>query len=425
MPTSLAPSYFENRFFRRRWSILNFFIIVALLRLTNFNFYLSQILGFEVEINNTGGGAFNFINYLGFGAFISVLISKLSSFEARWKTAWPMYLLVGIYLLNGILAPYVNPMWVLYQVVFILIGVGMHFFAFKSGGSFANKFVSGTRLFFWMGVLFIAFMTAIILSQVSLSLYFTEFNDSFVQSLDDYGIMKQRYGYLLGFLLSYAIYILRPGIVKWVVLGLILFAGIGIRSLIIGVLGAGIIFTVRSPRVFVPFLTAVVLGFYFLLGDYFSLLIYDSRFYSFLNAADIIQKFPFGVGLGGYPVYTEIFSRQLFGSFYNVEAILDYVPTAPESDIVHIFGSLGLFLGAIHFAVIGRLLWFSFFLQNQMEQWHKCLIFYFCYMTFFGISEDSIFSINYWIFFGITSGLLTYLRIKKYDQISELSKTRL
>lgn len=414
MPPFTSASYFNHRIFRQRWSILNFFIIVALLRLTNFNFYLSQLLGLEVEINNTGGGAFNFINYIGFGAFLTVAIGKAKSFTAIWKTAWPMFLLIGIYLLNAILAPYVNPMWVLYQVLFILISISMHFFSLKSSDLFLVKFVRGTRVFFWLGILFITLMTIIILSQVSIANYFTEFNDSFVQSLDDYGIMKQRYGYFLGFLLSYAIFILRPGIIKWLVIGLLLFAGIGIRSLLIGIIGAGIIFTIKSPRAFLPFTAILGMGFYFLLGDYFSLLIYDSRFYSFLNAADIIQKFPFGVGLGGYPVYTEIFSRQLFGNFYNVEAILDYVPTAPESDLVHIFGSLGLFFGAIHLAIIARLVWFSYSLQNRMDAWHKCIVFYFCYMTFFGISEDSIFSINYWIFFGITSGIITYLLFEKY-----------
>lgn len=413
MITTIHSSLIQHRILQRRWSILNFFVIIALLRLTNFNFYLSQLMGLEVEINNTGGGAFNFINYLGIGAFLTVLVSKLKSFKALWKSAWPMFLLISIYIVNALLAPYVNPMWVLYQVLFICIAIGLHFFAFNSGASFEITFIRGTKTFFWVGILFVILMTIIILSQVSLSNYFSEFNDSFVQSLDDYGIMKQRYGYFLGFLLSYSLFILRSGVIKWLVIGLLLFAGVGIRSLLIGVLGAGMIFSLRSTRTFVPFLAFILMGFYFLFGDFFSLLIYDTRFYSFLNAADIIQKFPFGVGLGGYPIYTEIFSRQLFGSFYNVEAILDYVPTAPESDLVHLFGSLGLFLGTLHVLIIGRLIWYSYSLQRGMDSWQKCIVFYFCYMTFFGISEDSIFSINYWIFFGITSGILTYLLCKK------------
>lgn len=423
MATALHSSMIQNRVLQRKWSILNFFVIIALLRLTNFNFYLSQLMGMEVEINNTGGGAFNFINYIGFGAFVTVAISKLNSFRAFWKSAWPMYLLIFIYLINAILAPYVNPMWVFYQVVFLLIAIGLHFFAYKSGASFEPKFRKGINLFFWMGILFVFLMTLIIMSQVSLGNYFAEFNDSFVQSLDDYGIMKQRYGYFLGFLLSYSLFVLRSGVIKWMVIGLILFAGVGIRSLLIGVLGASMIFSLRSMRTFIPLLSLLVLSVYFLFGDYFTLLIYDTRFYSFLNAADIIQKFPFGVGLGGYPVYTEIFSRQLFGSFYNIEAILDYVPTAPESDLVHLFGSLGLLLGTLHLLVIGRLIWYSYSLQKQMNSWHKCIVFYFCFMTFFGISEDSIFSINYWVFFGITSGILTYLLSRKQEYFPKISGT--
>jgi hypothetical protein len=34
------------------------------------------------------------------------------------------------------------------------------------------------------------------------------------------------------------------------------------------------------------------------------------------------------------------------------------------------------------------------------------MFFYFVFMTFFGISEDTMFTVSYWIFFGITSGFL-------------------
>ena len=142
-------------------------------------------------------------------------------------------------------------------------------------------------------------------------------------------------------------------------------------------------------------------------------LVFDSRYYSFLNGWDIVQRFPFGVGLGGYPVYAEEFSHNLFARFYHVNVTLDFLPTAPESDLVHIFGSLGWFLGSIHLLIQGRILWYTYRLAGVMNEFGKTILFYFCFMTFFGISEDSIFSVNYWIFFGIASGIISSLLYRK------------
>lgn len=416
-PENTNSTLLNYPFWGWRWNVLNFFILLALLRLTNFNFYLSHLCGLEVEINNRGGNAFNFINYFGIGGLAVLLIGKIRSFRTLWVSGWPVLMLMIIYLINGILAPYVNISWVLYQVLFLTIALALHYITYESASRYQVRFIIGTRVFFWLGILFVLVMTTIILSQVSLGAYFGEFNDSFVQSLDDVGIMKQRYGYFLGFLLAYALYVLRSGTAKWMVLLVLLFAGIGIRSFLIGCLGAAAIFTIRTPR-------GIMLGFgvlailvYLLMVGYFSSLIYDTRFYSYLNAADIVVKYPFGVGLGGYPAYTEEFSRELLGSFYHVEAILDYVPTAPESDLVHLFGSLGLVLGGLHLLITGRLVWYTYTLQALMEPWHKCILFYFTFMTFFGISEDSIFSINYWIFFGVASGIISHLLWKRQEKI--------
>ena len=136
----------------------------------------------------------------------------------------------------------------------------------------------------------------------------------------------------------------------------------------------------------------------------------DTRFYAYMNAFDIAQRFPFGVGLGGYPVYTENNNSELFASFYNFNAALDYVPNSPESDVVHIFGSLGLGFGLTHILIQVRLLILGFLRQQKMFRFEKCMYFYFVFITFFGISEDTIFTVSYWIFFGITSGIIATLQ---------------
>jgi len=126
-----------------------------------------------------------------------------------------------------------------------------------------------------------------------------------------------------------------------------------------------------------------------------------------------MQNFPFGVGLGGYPIYTDIFNRQIFADFYNVNAILDYVPVAPESDYVHLFGSLGLGLGLIHLLVQARLVWLAIKLKSLARPFEKCILFMFCFMMFFGLGEDSMFTVYYWIFFGFGTGVITTLLFRR------------
>ena len=363
----------------------------------------------ETEINNTGGNAFNFINYVGVGLLFIVILSKYHTLKGRWQSAWPIFLLMLIYFVNALTAPYTNYSWVLYQEIFLTIALLLHVYSQRLEASFTLRFKKGLQFFFWMFMVLVVFCALIILSQVEVSYYISEFNEAFVQSLDDYGIMKQRYGYLMGFLLSYIFFIVKNKWVKPPLVLLILFTSFGIRSFTLGLVGASLIFVLRRSYRSIAMVLAVACSGVIFFGAHLESLVYDTRFYSYLNAIDIIEKYPFGVGLGGYPVYTEENSRILFASFYDINAILDYIPLAPESDIVHVFGSLGPILGTLHFLLIIRILWYSYKLKDSMNPFQKCILFFFCFMTFFGIGEDSIFSITYWIFFGLASGLVATL----------------
>lgn len=384
------------------------FMIIGLLRLTNMNYYLSILFGFSVEVNNLGGNAFNFSNYFAIAFLGIVLATRLSTFKARWATAWPIYGLFAVYGLNSVMATYTNWTWILYQYLFLLVALVLHFYVQRREETFIYRFQRIMDKLFWVFMGFVGFVALVIMSQNSLSYYVQEFNEVFVQSVDDFGIMKQRYGYLAGFLVSYILFIRKGFWSKVLLLLPIAFTVFGIRSFIIGMIGATLIFVIRKPRYFLLLLVLAIWAF-----PLYQQLLYDTRFYAYMNGAFIVQNYPFGVGLGGYPVFTEINSRQLFANFHNVDALLDYIPFAPESDVVHIFGSLGLLLGTIHVLIQGRILWISYRLKQMMGPFEKCILFYFCFMTFFGISEDSIFSINYWIFFGTASGLVSSLLMRK------------
>ena len=395
-------------------NVLNYFIIIGLLRLTNFNFYVSQWVGFETAINATGGDAFNFINYLAAISLVMVFVGKYGQIGLDRLGFMLFSLLIILYILNACLAPYANPIWLFYQLIFIFISVLLYAITRKCSEDFTSKFYAGSYLIFWGLMVYIGVFTLYILSQYSIQYYFTEFNDAFVNSLNEFGIMKQRHGYLLGFVLAYALFMLPSKAQKILPLVLIMFAGIGIRSFVLGCLGSIIIFTVHKRIYRIGWLSVLGIFIFLLFQGYFDHLIYDTRYYSYLNALMIVKEYPMGVGLGGYPVFTEIFSNSLFAQFYDVNALLDYVPTAPESDLVHLFGSLGLVCGLIHLCIQLRIVILSTTFRLKLVPFEKCVLFYFAFMTFFGISEDSMFSVNYWIFFGIAAGIVSnvYWRTK-------------
>ncbi len=194
--------------------------------------------------------------------------------------------------------------------------------------------------------------------------------------------------------------------VRLFTIALVFLSAFGIRSFLIGIFVAVLIYLARRP---IPFLVTIsfagILALVFW-ADVIQSMLLDTRFYAYMNGVDIVQRYPFGVGLGGYPIYTENNNPELFAAFFNVDAALEYVPNSPESDIVHIFGSLGLAFGIMHLLIQFRLICIGFFKQMKMFPFEKCMYFYFVFMTFFGISEDTMFTVSYWIFFGITSGII-------------------
>lgn len=388
------------------FSIINLLIFIALLRLSNAYYYLSQAFGLETEINATGGNAFNFSNYLALGLIALVLFAKLPKYSLKVKTAWIYAVLIGLYLINAFFAPYVNTQWILYQLAFLTVALTVHFITINRRTVRGCINLRNLWPVYLAGMVFLGFCLWTILESVSLTYYLQEYNDAFVQTMNEYGVMKQRFGYLAGFLLSYSLFVLKDQRLKIAAVALILFCCFGIRSFVIGLSISALLFQLRKPRLLLMTILGISAVYLIFLQSYFELFIYDTRYYSFLNLIHIVKNFGFGLGLGGYPIYTEEFGRILFAEFQNVEAILQFIPTAPESDLVHVLASLGLVFGTVHLLIQSSLVYFTVKFLPLFNSYDKCILFYFSFMSFYGISEDSIFSINYWIFFGLSSGII-------------------
>ena len=367
-----------------------------------------MLVGHDVVIDGREGNAINFINYISVAFFLFVSFIKLPSIKAKWLELWPFGTLVFIYLINFYTAPFVNGFWISYQVAFILISALIHLLLSGQTINHYEKALNsgGFMIFTAIAVCFLIIVCISMYSQFSVMYILSEFNDSFINSVNDIGLMKQYYGYVVGFLVIYGVLVLNNKGITALILVLSLLTSFGIRSFLIGMAAVLIVSTIKKPFRFLFFiLLSLVIGVTY--WDQFLVdLVYDTRFYAYMNGWDIIQKFPFGVGLGGYPVYTEIYNNDLFATFFNIDAALNYVPNSPESDIVHLFGSLGLWLGVVHLLIQLRLIILGIVNEKKMLPFEKCMFYYFVFMTAFGISEDTMFTVSYWIFFGITSGVI-------------------
>tara|TARA_B100000497_G_C7692385_1_gene421430 strand:- start:2064 stop:3302 length:1239 start_codon:yes stop_codon:yes gene_type:complete len=397
-------------------NIISGFLVLALLRLLPFNFYASMIVGHEVIIDNREGNAINFVNYISVFFLIFVALIKLPTIRAKWQELWPFGVLMLIYLANLFFAPYVKASWVIYQLAFILIACVIHILlSGQSGLNYEKTLKSGGFMFFIsVTILFLGVVFSIMYSEYSVSYIISEFNDSFINSANSIGLMKQYYGYVVGFIVLYALFVLDKIWIKIAVVALAFFTAFGIRSFIIGIVGVLFFLNLKSPVRLLVLIIIMAFAAYFLWDDIIMEMLYDTRFYAYMNGWDIIQKFPFGVGLGGYPEYTEINNSVLFATFFTIDAALNYVPNSPESDLVHVFGSLGLWAGIIHIFIQMRLIFLGLAHRFKMRPFEKCMFYFFIFMTAFGISEDTMFTVSYWIFFGVTSGIIASISKRKY-----------
>ena len=393
-------------------NIVGAFLILGLLRLLPFNFFASIALGHDIVVNNREGNAINFINYIAVLFLIAVLFVKLPSIKLRWKELLSFVALISIYFINFLNAPFVNGSWVLYQVAFISIAALVHLLISNSRSSFTNYIETqrGLQIFVGILVLFALWVLCRLYLSYPLDYIVSQYNDAFINSVNDIGVMKQYFGYVSGFLLLYAFFMVTNYKLRIFIFVVVLCSAFGIRSFLIGIVGTLFFASFKKPVLLFIMSLSIIVCSIFLWETVLLELVYDTRFYAYMNALDIVQKFPFGVGLGGYPVYTEIYNNDLFASFFNVDANLSYVPNSPESDIVHIFGSLGLGLGLVHLFIQLRILFLGLIREFKMSPFQKCMFYYFVFMTAFGISEDTMFTVSYWIFFGIASGIVASLK---------------
>ncbi len=177
---------------------------------------------------------------------------------------------------------------------------------------------------------------------------------------------------------------------------------IGIRTFWLGIILAVSTEAIRRRRHLASMMVFIVLYFIYRIFSSGGFGSADHRVFAYLNTFDIVRKNPLGLGLGGYHVYTYNNEEALSAKF----AYLTHgkVAIAPESDIVLVFGSLGLLLGLIFYSVhlwVFYQLWRKYPRFSDVDRFFSFLFFIF---LFSGLSQDSMFRLPHWILFGFALG---------------------
>lgn len=373
--------------------------------------YLLPINGIIESIIYGGYGVVEFgTNYLNYPSFI-LLVSVLFFYPKIVKVdGLALFYYIVIFLLYLISFLFVPPhlyKYYFYQLIFILVAILSHAAMVANYKEQNTPLLLNTlKVLFFISLIFSFIMFIYQAYTLGILGFFTDY---YVVSeyMFNLGTEKQQFGNLLALLICYSLFFIKNIRLKIMSFLWLLIVGWGIRTLFIGLVVSYALVYVKNLKYLISGAVILVVAFVFFLSksEYFSfdLLYYGTRYYSYMNAVYIMTIHKIGVGLGGYSLFTDENNDQLMKMFYDPSATYQFLPVAPESDVVHLLGSLGV-LGVIHIIIlllIAKRVSGKFISATRFE---KFVIFNFLCLLFAGISQDNMFSMFYWISLGLATG---------------------
>lgn len=118
------------------------------------------------------------------------------------------------------------------------------------------------------------------------------------------------------------------------------------------------------------------------------------RLPSYLFVLNNLKTSLFGLGIGGYHIYTQA-NKELLNNTYGVDNFFE----APESDVVFFLGTFGLIGIFIIFFFFKKIFFFLFNIK-QYENEKLIFLLIFSFTVLIGIGEDNAVSLIYWLFIG-------------------------
>jgi hypothetical protein len=346
---------------------------------------------------------------------IAILISLLfaSIFKINIKNQKIIEILgviLIIILINNIMAPFASTKWLMNQTGFIFI---TFLAAIIYSQLSANEIASLTN-----SVNKIRFVTLTIIVASSLWLVFNHFRtftdgnfNSFIFQLMFFEWEKQSIGNFGLVVFAFILSLDSKNRTKYFNFIIFLLAFpllIGIRTFTLAALLVLALLLIKNRNLLLIAIPSIFMTTWFfyerIFGSGFEK--FDVRALAFLNMIDIAKHYFWGVGLGGYHIYTELHSHILESKFFWVSQYYKIFPTAPESDLVAVVASFGLFFGVLFYGFnlwIAFKLWKNYHLFDYTDRFFSIVFFT---LIFSGISQDNFFTLPYWVFFGFALGII-------------------
>jgi hypothetical protein len=348
---------------------------------------------------------------------IAILISLLfiSIFKIKIKNQKIIEIfgvILIIIIINNIMAPFASTKWLMNQIGFI-------FMAFLIATLY-SQLTSNEIASLINSVHKILFITLTILVIATLWLLFNHFDtlnrvitegtfNYFIFQLTFFEWEKQSIGNLGLVVFAFILSLDSKKRTKYLLIFLLAFPLlIGIRTFTLAVLLVLALLLIKKRNLLLITIPTIFVTTWFfyerILAPGFEHI--DVRVLAFLNMIDIVKNYFWGVGLGGYHIYTELHSHILESNWFWVSQYYKKFPLAPESDLVAVLGSFGLFFGVLFYGLnlwIGFKLWKNYYLFNYTDKFFSIVFFT---MIFSGISQDNFFTLPYWVFFGFALGII-------------------
>ena len=323
-----------------------------------------------------------------------------------------IFILFCGFLINFIFAPYRNPSWFLYQVIFLLAS---YYTAAIYSHIGSNDYASVSR-----NIKKICNSVIPIIACISIYVLVKYYNilvDIYAGAnvLNGYLVYLYRDFYWDKHCIGGAIVIIFCHILtlqkhkfrNFFFLLPVLPVVLAIRHLLLGFFLTAILINTRKARtLFLLFLILLVTMFVFWDGV-IGILKRDVRMMGLANSVTISTEYPFGVGHGVYHTFVKANIPKLTNQYLHLYAGM---PIAPESDFVYVFSSFGLPCGLIFYGIIAVMVLRLWKLYPNLTYPDKFFALVFIYFFFAGIGEDWMFGFPYWLLFGFALGVVAAKR---------------
>lgn len=383
---------------RKKVYFLSILFFCALLQYLPLDQYVIEMKGLK-KIDDSGTTITNYFIVVVLIVFI-LLFKKISVNRKAFFISISIYL---IYLLNYLLAPYRNSVWLFYQTIFLFTAYYIASIYSTITKKDFNIFTNNVILIMTTSLFFLSILSTWLLiynNESLLSGYF----DGYIAVFNDYFYwQKQSINAFSAIIICYVLTSEKHRILNATLLLPISFIIVGMRSLLLGFSLTFLFLTIKNMKVISSFIMLILVFIVAFFDKFIELMSFDIRIMSYANMIDILRRYPFGVGNGVY----HTFVRQYQNIDFSYLANYDVIPVAPESDVVYVFGSFGLLIGCLFYGILIWVLIKSKEYYPHFGQTDKYFVLIYIYFVFAGIGEDWIFSFAHWILFGFALGALT------------------